>query len=303
MSAKVVSFISEKGGVGKTTACYHIAAGLQRFYKKRVLILDTDYQRGGITCRVIPSMLEHFKKGKVPSDTLYSVFRAIYTEAEIDDIPTLDIVTGEYKLQIVPSDPRLEKVTLDKLPGGNGFTDRNEQLFIHLSAVANAICPFKSDYDYILIDTHPEISDLLNSVIFASDYCVSPVKLDEQSSVGVPSTIEAIKQVNKTGERLASLELGSFVATKFAGAIGMMAREYDGDLIYSMKQQYNKIKSLHRDNNNKQDGIFVNYVTEGDGIRNAAAQRLAVFDMDGNVAEKQSAQFIAVIKEFIARCK
>jgi chromosome partitioning protein len=50
-AAIVVGFISEKGGVGKTTACYYIAIGLQRYHKKRVLVLDADYQRGGISGR------------------------------------------------------------------------------------------------------------------------------------------------------------------------------------------------------------------------------------------------------------
>ncbi|MDA4775524.1 ParA family protein [Enterobacter hormaechei] len=47
--AVTVGFISEKGGVGKTTSCYHIAEALSRFHKKRVLVIDADYQRGGIT--------------------------------------------------------------------------------------------------------------------------------------------------------------------------------------------------------------------------------------------------------------
>jgi chromosome partitioning protein len=50
----VVGFVSEKGGVGKTTACYHIAIALRWFHEKRVLVVDTDYQRGGITCRFKP---------------------------------------------------------------------------------------------------------------------------------------------------------------------------------------------------------------------------------------------------------
>ena len=45
--ATVIGFVSEKGGVGKTTTVYHVAVGLVRFHKKKVLVLDTDYQRGG----------------------------------------------------------------------------------------------------------------------------------------------------------------------------------------------------------------------------------------------------------------
>jgi len=41
--ATVIGFISEKGGVGKTTAVYHFGVGLQRFHDRRVLLVDTDY--------------------------------------------------------------------------------------------------------------------------------------------------------------------------------------------------------------------------------------------------------------------
>lgn len=58
--AVTVGFISEKGGVGKTTSCYHIAEALSRFHKKRVLVIDADYQRGGITGRFFPKLIENF---------------------------------------------------------------------------------------------------------------------------------------------------------------------------------------------------------------------------------------------------
>ena len=32
-------------------------------------------------------------------------------------------------------------------------------------------------YDFVLIDSHPDLDDLEKAVIFASDKCISPVKL------------------------------------------------------------------------------------------------------------------------------
>lgn len=58
--ATVVGFISEKGGVGKTTSCYHVAVALNRFHDKRVLVIDADYQRGGISGRFFPDLIEEF---------------------------------------------------------------------------------------------------------------------------------------------------------------------------------------------------------------------------------------------------
>ena len=39
-------------------------------------------------------------------------------------------------------------------------------------------------------------------MIYAGDYCVSPVKLDLQSTIGVPSAIEAINEVNADVEMI-----------------------------------------------------------------------------------------------------
>jgi chromosome partitioning protein len=48
--------------------------------------------------------------------------------------------------------------------------------------------------------------------------------------------------------------------------------------------------------------IFKSYVTEGDGLRVAAANRQAVFDVTGANASKQAAQFRALTKEFMQVC-
>src|SRR3546814_2291377 len=68
------------------------------------------------------------------------------------------------------------------------------------------ISPIRNQYDYILIDSHPEVSDVLRSIIYASDFCVSPVKLDRQSSIGVATIIGEINNVNADVEMLRSEE-------------------------------------------------------------------------------------------------
>ena len=75
--ATVVGFISEKGGTGKTTASYHIAVALARFHAKRVLVVDADYQRGGITGRFFPDLIETFRSGEMPGATLFHKFQEL----------------------------------------------------------------------------------------------------------------------------------------------------------------------------------------------------------------------------------
>ncbi len=42
--AKRISVINFKGGVGKTTLAFNLAAGLARFHGARVLLVDMDHQ-------------------------------------------------------------------------------------------------------------------------------------------------------------------------------------------------------------------------------------------------------------------
>ncbi len=172
----VVGFVSEKGGVGKTTACYHIAVALHRYHKKSVLVIDADYQRGGITGRLFPDLIEQFHKGTLADVTLFTKFQQLYG-ASVPD-PTVTIRTAAVGFDALISDTRLANVTINKLPSTNNIVANNLLLLLHLKVIRVVIDNISRQYDYVLIDSHPEISDVLRSIIYASDYCVSPVKLD-----------------------------------------------------------------------------------------------------------------------------
>ena len=72
---------------------------------------------------------------------------------------------------------------------------------------------------------------MLRSVIYSSDYCVSPVKFDRQSSIGVATVIGEINNVNADvdlNRRSLDGDL-QYSDTVFAGSMGMMARKWGGD--------------------------------------------------------------------------
>ncbi|MDB5963855.1 MAG: ATPase involved in chromosome partitioning-like protein [Polaromonas sp.] len=292
--ATVVGFISEKGGVGKTTSCYHVAVALNRFHDKRVLVIDADYQRGGITGRFFPSLIENFGQGVVPGTTLFHKFQQLYSAApQTSDI---DIRTWRPGLDVIVADPRLSTVSIDKIPSSNNIKANNMALLEHLKTIANVLFPLNANYDYVLIDSHPEVSAIMRSIIYASDYCVSPVKLDRQSSIGVATVIGEINSVNTDIEMLrAALKVeDQYGDTKFSGAIGMMAREYGGGLKQTEESEYNRLR--------KAGTVFKAYVTEGDGLRQAAASRIPVYDAQGGNAQKQSDQFRVLTIEFLKEC-
>ena len=292
--AKIVGFISEKGGTGKTTACYHIAIALQRYHDQRVLVVDTDYQRGGITGRFFPELIETFGSGEMSGTTLYHKFQELYSAGERS--PIVNFQTWRDSIDVIVSDPRLSTVTADKLPSTQNIRENNKSLLRHLQVIGYTLDHIKDNYDYILIDSHPEVSDVLRSVIYSSDYCVSPVKFDRQSSIGVATVIGEINNVNADVELIRnSMEDDlQYSDTEFAGSMGMMAREWREDLIRTEHLERNRLRRTGE--------IFETYVTEGDGLRNALLARAPVYDVNGNNASRQSDQFRRLTREFLRKC-
>ena len=293
--AVTVGFISEKGGVGKTTSCYHIAEGLSRFHKKRVLVIDADYQRGGITGRFFPKLIENFGNQAPQGTTLFNKYQQLYSAAQ--QTTDIDIIKFNSGIDVITADPRLSTVSTDKLPRTNNIRSKNDILLQHLKTISAVLSPIADNYDYILIDSHPEVSDVMRSIIYASDYCVSPVKLDRQSSIGVATVIGEINNVNEDIEMLRkALQVGdSYKDTVFAGAMGMMAREYAEELKQTEQYEYNRLRQA--------GDIFKHYITEGDGLRVAAAERVSVYDVQISNAYKQASQFKNLTIEFMRTCR
>ena len=299
--ARVVGFISEKGGTGKTTACYHIAVALQRFHDKRVLVVDADYQRGGITGRFFPDLIELFGSGEMSGTTMFHKFQELYSAGERS--PEVDVRSWEQSIDVMVSDPRLTTVTADKLPSTQNIRENNRSLLKHLQVIGYVLDEVRADYDYILIDSHPEVSDVLRSVIYASDYCVSPVKFDRQSSIGVATVIGEINNVNADVELIRNSldDALIFTDTVFSGSMGMMAREWGGDLKQTEHLERNRLRRAGRAGG--AGGVFKTYVTEGDGLRRALLDRVPVYDVSGNNANRQAKQFRRLTREFMEKCR
>lgn len=151
MPAKTYGIVCTKGGVGKTTVCANLSAILADM-GQRVLIVDADPQQS--LSRVYP-ILEQAPFG------LTQLYRNANPEGCISKtiISNLDIVIND--------DPG----------GDNGaITNFLRESFTHFQYLHIALQNVKDEYDYILIDTQGAKGIVQESVIFASDVLLSPVK-------------------------------------------------------------------------------------------------------------------------------
>lgn len=145
--SKIYGIICTKGGVGKTTITANLSAILADM-NQRVLLVDADPQQS--LSRVYP--LEY----QAPFG-LTQVYRSANAESCISrtNIPNLDIVIND--------DPQGEHITTFLRESVTHF----QSLYVALQAL---------DYDYILIDTQGAKGIIQESVIFAADILISPIK-------------------------------------------------------------------------------------------------------------------------------
>lgn len=159
---KIVTFAAIKGGVGKTTLTYNFAEYLASKDKK-ILLIDFDHQSN------LSQVYKIFDSDKFeynPEKTVGNIFTPNHNgEVEVYHVKNnIDILAGDLQLD-------------DKEIAIENRTDKNMMLFQWLSNVQDKLN--LDQYDYILIDTHPDFSLATKNAIVVSDAVFSPITPDE----------------------------------------------------------------------------------------------------------------------------
>lgn len=160
----ILSISNIKGGVAKTTTAATLAAGLHK-RGKRVLMIDSDPQTNLSMC-----FTEEPEDG---DPSLYSIYSK---GAKIDDVkleikPGLDLVVGDFSLCSADME------FLGKVGS--------------LKFLCKAIKDSNGNYDYVIIDTPPNLGFLSLNAFMTSDYIVTPMAADSFS-------LKAIRLLKKT---------------------------------------------------------------------------------------------------------
>ena len=148
--AKIVSICAKKGGPGKSTTAFELAAGLL-LLQKRVLTIDLDSQ-----CN-FTSMCDSF------DPELASINEVLMKKCSIRDAIQSSIREEKYKntnyvLDTVQSSLDLDNVNVSIL-------NEPDRLF----RLRQALDEVKNDYDYVIIDTPPAFETLTQMSLCASD--------------------------------------------------------------------------------------------------------------------------------------
>ena len=172
MSAKIISLVNQKGGVGKTTTSINLAAALGKEGKKTLLI-DLDPQgNASIGC------------GYNNGDFKYDIYDVMVQNCTIEQ----GIIKTKFKnLSIIPSTLNLAGVEVE-------FVKKmlEDQEFRQNERLKTVLAPIQDKYDYIIIDCQPSLGISTMNALVASNSVIIPVQCEFFALEGITQLLNTI---------------------------------------------------------------------------------------------------------------
>lgn len=199
-SAKIISVLNNKGGVSKTTTV-NIFASLISAVGKKVLIVDCD-ESGNLSMSYghyvedPVSVLDGLEQASKPN--IAELFRFRYRTKE--DVEMVIYHTYNNLIDIIPSSKRHKNTPSNILQS----TGNNNVI------LKRALETVRNEYDFILIDNAPADNILTVNSMFASDFVLVPIRIENYSYKGLRETLNSMQYIIEEHE-LAHLKfLGTF---------------------------------------------------------------------------------------------
>ncbi len=184
--AKIISIVNQKGGVGKTTTCTNLAAGLTAL-GSRVLVCDFDPQ-GNAT--------SGFGLDKTRSPNIYDVV--------VGGSPVSKAIVSTRWADVIPANKSLSGATVELIA-----LDRREY------RLKDALDTIRDLYDFIFIDCPPSLELLTLDALCAADTLLVPVQCEYYALEGLSDLLYTVRLAKRSLNP--SLELEGVVLTMYDG--------------------------------------------------------------------------------------
>lgn len=174
----VVSAVNLKGGVGKTSACLHLAGALAQL-GRRVLVVDNDPQSSATTGFFGSQPARRLD----PSVTIAAVY------AGDEPFPEQVIRPSGFD-------------RIDVLPGSRFAAEANvpsphKSPYEEQTRLRDFLEPVAADYDLVIIDNPPNLHMCSWAAMAASDYLLVPVMPEDFGAQGTQDVVESAAMVRE----------------------------------------------------------------------------------------------------------
>jgi len=206
---EVVAIANQKGGCGKTTTAVNLSACLAD-KGKRVLLIDLDPQGSATTHLAI-------------RDFENTMYEAMMADLSLSEITTPTEING---LDIIPADKRLGKAEMEIA----GKSIARERILKPKVRTQNA-------YDFIIIDTPPNLGFLTINAMVASDTVLVPIQTEFFAIQGLSMILDLAKAISEgLGQDLKLRYLLTMydARTKMGKEVITRVRELLGDDVFNV---------------------------------------------------------------------
>lgn len=207
---KVISVTNQKGGVGKTTTATSVAAECAlRGY--RTLIIDGDPQANCTSNLLAPSV------GPFPHTLL-------------------DVIAGDAQVRLAAAVVKSEVENLSIIPTNLGLARFEQEPSDSIHVLHEKLHEVEGEFDFVVIDNPPSLSQLLISSLTASTHVLIPVSAQPMAQEGLEDLLSTYKRVTSRSNK--DLALLGMVITFFDARTGVNStmlrgiRKKFGDLVF-----------------------------------------------------------------------
>jgi chromosome partitioning protein len=255
LKTNIVEIANQKGGVGKTTTVTSLAAAFAKL-GQRVLIVDFDFQGNASDWLGVQEKAIEEKR---------TVTHAIQKSLTIGDVR---ISTANSNIDIIASDISLNWETR-KLNG----TSRQFQI---LKRILD--CPEANDYQTIIVDTHPSIDPLFESVMSFAHYFLVPVFAEKHPYSGLEFLTKAIEQIKDDFNPM--LHFLGILVTRFSKENATHKR---------FEEKMRELESSTR------IPVLKTVIPSSEAVAGASASQRSIFDYKSNLPVSDA--YLALAKE------
>ena len=271
--AKTISFLNQKGGVGKTTMCFNAAVALAKSGSK-VLCIDMDPQANLSLLFNIEVQDDEFSIYHLLMNSVREL-KHLHSSALTSEV----IQSTKSGVDVIPSSQDLSGFELS-VSGISGSRPLILKTFIERSGL-NEI------YDFIIIDCPPTLGLLVVNTLCASGGVMVPFRPDEFSKKGLNHLYDVLDDIEDMG------------VAQIPEILAHIPNLVDG----RRKQEVNDLSRIEDHLNEEWDGDFkmVSPFYNRSQLVRSQSQRKSVFDYQSKEfqpLQKQFNELASIMKEW-----